>query len=237
MLAGFDDTLVLSEPPPVDELLRARLQWRDVSDERWAITLRALVSAMTQRRTGAERRCFVKLDAWHVLAMPLIRRAFPDVPWIFVHRHPVEVMVSHQRQMSAQMMPGGLPPALFGVDAAELRDITSEEYTARVLAAICDGARAHLGDGGLAVAYADLPDATWTSIAAHFGLDLTTHDVETMRRAAGMDAKRPERPYSDDSASKRDRAGAATRQAADRWAMSSWRQLDPGRVETLAGRS
>jgi hypothetical protein len=246
MLAASDQNVVLSEPPPIDQLLRARLHTRGVPDTQWATWLRALIAVMARPRLGIERRCFVKFDAWHILDLPLIRSAFPDVPWIFLHRHPVEVMVSHQREMGAQMMPGAFPPAVFGVDVRDLTTMSAEEYAARVLAAICDGALAHLHDGGLAVGHADLPVAMWTSIAEHFALRVSAPEVEAMRRAGGEDAKRPGQRYDDDTAAKRSLASAATRDAAERWAVPRWSRLeamrtaapaDPDRVEMLTGRS
>ena len=56
--------------------------------------LRGVVSALGQPRLGTEKHLFIKFDAWKVLDLPLIRRAFPAVPWIFLYRDPVEVLTS-----------------------------------------------------------------------------------------------------------------------------------------------
>ena len=45
-----------------------------------------------------------------------VRRAFPDVPWVFLFREPVQVLASHLRQRGAHMVPGAIDPALFGLD-------------------------------------------------------------------------------------------------------------------------
>ena len=37
----------------------------------------------------------MKFSSWNVLYLPLVRAAFPVVPWVFVYRHPVEVMVAN----------------------------------------------------------------------------------------------------------------------------------------------
>jgi hypothetical protein len=53
-----------------------------------------MVAALGQARAG-ETRLFLKLDCWHMRDLPLFRRAFPNTPWVFLYRDPVEVLVSH----------------------------------------------------------------------------------------------------------------------------------------------
>ena len=69
---------------------------------------------MTQRVRF--RDYFVKFDSWNTLDLALIRRAFPDVPWIFLYRDPVEVIVSHMRQRGSQMIPGAFEKLMPDVD-------------------------------------------------------------------------------------------------------------------------
>jgi hypothetical protein len=225
LLSRLPENVVLSEPAPIEGLLRAMLRSPDVDGAQWVEWLRALVGAMARPRTGAERRCFVKFDTWEAMALPLIRRAFPEVPWVFLHRDPVEVLVSHERSRGAQMLPGPFPPGLFGIAWGELGDLSVDEYGARVLGACCEAALGHLEDGGLAVAYRDLPEAAWTSIADHFGLRLSARDMERMRDAAGFDAKRPDKAFVTDSAAKRAAASTSLRDAAERWVAPVWSRL------------
>ena len=44
-----------------------------------------------------------------VLDLPLIYRAFPDVPWVFVYRQPVEVLASHAGAPLPEADPGTPP--------------------------------------------------------------------------------------------------------------------------------
>ncbi len=117
MLAALPEHVVLSEAGPLDTVLQLHFREPSVTDEERIGLLRAMMSALGQPRTGRERRLFVKLDSWHTLHLPLIRRAFPGVPWIFLFRNPVEVLVSHRRLRGGQALPGVLPPELFGLRA------------------------------------------------------------------------------------------------------------------------
>jgi hypothetical protein len=121
MLAAQPENVVISEASPVDVVLRSHLRDPGISEEQRILWLRWLLNAFGQRRFGEEKRLFVKFDSWHALFLPLIRRAFPDVPWIFVYREPVEVLLSHGRRRGGQMIPGVLEPGLFGWDAEAVR--------------------------------------------------------------------------------------------------------------------
>ena len=85
---------------------------------------------------GDERHYFVNPDSWHTSALPLFRRAFRGVPWIFVYRDPVEVIVSQLRMPGAQMIPGMLDPGEFGIEFAD-RPQSPEDHCALMLAEIC----------------------------------------------------------------------------------------------------
>ena len=110
MLASMPRNLVLSESPPVDHVLRAPAAEAD--RVRW---LRGLVAALGRPRRGDEQAYVLKLDAWSACSLGIVRRAFPDVPWVFLYREPVQVLASHFRRCGAHMVPGAIDPELFGL--------------------------------------------------------------------------------------------------------------------------
>ncbi len=197
MLAALPEHIVLSEPPPLDAILRA------VEAERRIAWLRAWMSAVGQPRAG-ERELFVKFDAWHVFDLPVIRRAFPDTPWIFLHRNPIEVLVSALRGPGLQFVPG-----------LDMQGMSVVEQRTRVLAAILAAALDHLPAGGKAIDYSRLPAAVCSGgeIAEWFGLDLDDAANEAMRAVTAFHAKTPSLFFAaDDSQSKQDQATAEARQ-------------------------
>lgn len=210
MLAALDDSIVISEAPPIDSALQIG---RDADAAAAAEALRAVVLAFGRRRSARERRYLVKLDCWHTLALSVFRRAFPDVPWLFLYRDPVEVLVSQMRQRGMQTVPQFLPPGFYGIDAAER--MTKEAYCARVLAAVCRAALDHRGlGGGLFLDYRHLPHAVFTAVLPHFGLSCSDAERVRMGQAAQRNAKSPGFAFVGDSQSKQDGASAAVRRAA-----------------------
>ncbi|HUX86481.1 MAG TPA: sulfotransferase, partial [Chloroflexota bacterium] len=197
MLAALPTNLVVSEPEPIDGILRTR-QIPGISDEQRLRWLTAMLSALARPRIG-ERHFFVKFDSWHIFDLALIRKAYPEVPWIFLYREPIEVMMSHRKQMGSQMIPGTLPLDILASNQRSPLDLSLEEYGARVLAAFCEAALAQRDRQGWLVNYQDLPELVWTDLASHFRLPLNSAEIKCMRVAAQTDAKSPPFPFVDDS--------------------------------------
>lgn len=213
MLAADERHLVLSEAPPLDAVVQLAHGRRDASmDERVAL-LRAMVGALGQGPDARRRRYFVKLDSWHTLALPLFRRAFPDTPWLFLYRDPVEVLVSHMRMRGFQTVPGAMGD-LYGIAGGERMAV--ETYVAHVLARICEAALTHRPLGrGLFVNYRELPRAVETRILPHFGIAPDDGMLRAMAMAAQRNAKMPRTAFERDETSKQAEAGPALRSAAE----------------------
>lgn len=216
MLGGLDAAISLSEPGPLDAVVRYAIARPDFPQERHIALMRAMVAALTRPR-GGERRCFVKLDSWHILALPLFRAAFPEVPWIYLFRDPAEVLVSHLRMRGYQTVPDLVPGGLY--DAVEEASSRPETQCASILARYHDAAIDALanGDGGIAVDYAQLPAAFERRIVPHFGLRLSDSERARVTARAARDAKFPDSGFLPDRKIKQQEAGAAVSMAAARY--------------------
>ncbi|HEX3405958.1 MAG TPA: aspartyl beta-hydroxylase [Caulobacteraceae bacterium] len=210
LLAALAETLVVSEAPPIDAVVRLDASAADVDAVGHAELLRAMVGAFGRPRAG-ETRFLLKLDSWHTRALPLFRRAFPRTPWIFLIREPVEVLVSHLRRPGMQA--AGLLPA-GDIGAGWRGEASREANTAAALAAICEGAEQAFGaGGGLVVNYAELPAGLWTRILPHFGVRPSAADLAAMAAAAGRDAKQPASAFTPDAGAKQAAATEEVRTA------------------------
>jgi hypothetical protein len=210
MLAALPEHLVLSEPPPFDGLLRLHL-----SEEQRIHYLRAWISAISPAGNGHDR-LFVKLDAWHTPMLPLLHAAFPDTPWIFLHRDPVEVMVSAQRAPGMHMVPNLLDLPLTGLSSEAAAQMSQTEYGVHILASILRNAVENLKPlGGIAVDYTELPEAVFTRIAPHFRLTLSEEQKQLMREKTAFHAKTPQLYFEPDSQEKQREADADLRQLCD----------------------
>ncbi len=237
MLAASPRNLVISEAAPLDTALQARHVDASLSPEAHRRLVRSMVVALGWPRRGSETRYFLKLDSWHIRAWPLWQSLYPDVPWIFVYRNPVEILVSHQRKAGSQMFPQVVPPRIFGWDAVP-RDLPNDEYQARVLGSMARSAVDALAQwpGGRAVRYDELPDAVPELLQTHFGLTVDAAELDLLRAAGRRDAKAGG-PFAADTAAKQKEATQRLRDLAASWVAPSVAQLDGGPSQPRSAQS
>lgn len=233
MLAAAPANIVVSEAGPIDEILRGHFLNPGVTEEQRVQWLRWMVSVLAWRRHPAEKNVFIKFDSWHVMFLPLIQRAFPGVPWIFLYREPLEVMASANKQLGGQMIPGVLQPALFGWDAAAVGQMQLFEYVARVLARICQTAHTHArASNGKLVNYRQLPISVWPALMDYWQVEFSADETAQMLGAAQLNAKNPFIPFEPDSQAKRDSASTELRALTQQWLDGVYQQLEAQRQAT-----
>lgn len=220
MLAQLDNHVVISEPPPLDALLRSDLP----AVERRA-AIKGLLSAYGQRRLGVEQRLVIKLDAWNIGELPLLRECFPETPWLFLYRDPLEIAVSHLRRPGMHMVPGMIGASVLD---EEFAFSSREDYIARRLGRLlASGLAQCLAFGGLAVNYSELPQAMAGRLATFFALD-----IEQRRQvftAVGQHAKQPSQVFVGDSDDKRREASVLLRERVEHWAREPYEALEKDR--------
>lgn len=213
MLAAVPQNIVLSEPPPIDMILRAKNSV--ITDENRVEWLRWMINAFGQKRSD-EKNLFIKFDSWNTIDLSLIEQAFPEVPWIFLYRNPVEIIVSHIRQRGAQMIPGVINQMLPNLSLDDAVRISPEEYCARVLARIGESALANLpNQNALLVNYEELPEVVTSKIIEHFGVVFSPTEIESMKQATQFNAKTPQLNFVADTDEKRREASEAAQTAAE----------------------
>jgi gluconate kinase len=226
LAAALPGTIAISEAPPIDEILRAR-----ASEAQRVEWLRAILSAHGQPRRGDERHFFVKFDAWHAMDLSLIRRAFPDVPFVFLYRQPAEVIASQMRMPGMQMIPGMLDPSLIGLDLPGVLRLDREEHCARVLALVYAAALTYAETGLVTLMnYRQLPEAASRQLLEWCGLTMTEEIAERLRRVTQFDAKTPSLPFDPADVSSRPAPTARAIEAALRFVTPYYEQLESMRL-------
>ncbi|KFX69308.1 aspartyl beta-hydroxylase [Pseudomonas taeanensis MS-3] len=227
MLARLDSHIVLSEPPPLDQLLRAHYASRLGGAEQNA-AIGAMLSALGQRRDSQASRLVVKLDAWNLYELPLLHRCFPDTPWLSLYRDPLEIAASHLQQPGMHMVPGliGESPLHQADEAPTPREEFIARRLGRLLQAAADLHRQH---GGLLLNYSELPMALGGRLRTMFGLE--AGQIAAALEGSGLNAKRPEQAFAADTQRKRDGASTLLREAVSRWAEAPYRDLEALRLQ------
>jgi hypothetical protein len=194
-LFGLDDaTVVLSEAPLLDEILRLDAP---EADRLFEGALRVLADG---GRPGAAR-CVVKTDCWHLFHAARIRRLYPDAPFILLYRAPAPVLASQQRVRGLHMVPGLLPRAPFNEDY-DPASASLDQYAARVLARHYQAMLelAATDRHSLLVSYDEGFPAAFLRAAHWLGLSPDAGQLSRVRDRCRYHGKRPQEIFGHDTA-------------------------------------
>jgi len=206
-LSALPRIFAASEPFIFQQLLEGPPASPAVTRQR----LRKLAAMLCRGMAAHADRLVIKWPTLVSQHAATLAAAFPEVPMIFLHRDPIEVLESIARaplgnmeRLSATHMLGG--------DVGPFHDPI--ERAARTLGKNCVAAA---GAANLrTLAYERLPDATLTDVACYFGIDVGPAGLQAMRSASLLHSKanpitEPANRFVNDSESKRREASANVR--------------------------
>lgn len=186
-LARCPENAVLNEATALQEGVIEALcdGWRSpIEPGAGAACLRALIGALARRRAPGERRAFFKFMTFHSLYLDVLRAAFPQVPFLFVYREPVEVLVSAAQRPGALLMrvKGGPAAAAWtGLDARTTAEMDDDAYRARLFRRYLEAVATH-GSPISVLDYRDIsPDRLPSILARAFGYQPDPDALAAMR--------------------------------------------------------
>lgn len=175
---------VISEASPVNQLLRSR----DFDPDAKRLLLKGLIHALCGSASGTD--CFFKFTSWNLLYLEHLLALFPDTPWIFVYRDPVDVLQSLQARPPRWAGHTEFFQDLGGQHAGGQRSLEL------VLERFFSAPLPHWNHKARAINYGQLPAAI-VDISEHFSLTLDPTDQARMLRMGQFEAKQTgEVPFS-----------------------------------------
>jgi hypothetical protein len=209
-----------------------------------ATVLQDVIYLMSRTADPLETTVFFKIQSIGSTYLPVFLEAFPDTPYIFVYRDPVQVMVSHFSHgiHNANCVQGQRRPTHLVQEIVAKRpqikvhaqDLDPEDFCAAHLAGITETAVAALTDGpnpnGQAVNYRDMPARLYDEVFPQdWGLDVTPEALERMKTVAGVYSKgrgAAAGSFTGDNAEKEAEATDAMREAAAVFLKDSYDKLE-----------
>jgi len=242
-LIGMNPTQhrVYSEsPPPVTAMRICGEDYSLCSKQQAAAILRDTLYMMSRTNDPKEQRVFFKIQSVGSRHIEVFREAFPDTPWIFVYREPVQVMMSHLkygiRRANCLRSHHNPPPVTQNLIKRHGRDNTAQlspqEFCAAHLATITESAMENLRQTnyGVPVNYASLPAILYETILPHhMGIPTTATEIHNILQVSsqyskGRDDKKAE--WQEDSTEKEKAASREIRQAAKEFMTESFAALE-----------
>jgi len=199
---------------------------------RGAEILRDVMMLMGRSDSEEESQLFFKIQSIGTKAMGLFREAFPDTPWIFIYREPVEVMMSQlehgPNKANCVRQLRDVPDYsidLLAKDGMTVHDLSPVDKCALHLSLLCDEAVRNLEDDlsqkrlGRGVSYQDLAVKLMDDIIPnHFKITLTDENRENIIRVSQNYSKgahtKKKGNWKSDSEEKEKKASPEIREAA-----------------------
>jgi len=229
-------------PPPVYAMLHCCGEhFENCSQEQAAAVLRDTVYLMSRTDDPQEERVFFKFQSITSKAIPTFQMAFPKVPWMYVYRDPVQVMMSHVKDdpkmkkaictRSKKFPPKEIKAIAKRHGRQDVKELTPSEYCAAHLAMLTESAANALDDMAIPVAYDQLPSMMWEKIMPKIlGRALTKIEVGNLENISksyskGGKGKDKKGEFKPDSEQKEQNASEAIREAAKEFLKESFDQL------------
>jgi hypothetical protein len=233
---AISNSIVISEAPPIDKLIARFITdaaGNSVKESLYSVFVRGVVHALAQRRTGNEQHLFIKFAACSFAQLERITRIWPNVPWLFLYRDPIETIVSNLEDV---------PPWLVDEDRRVLASITNstpaavrelglEELCARTIGSLYTTALDLANENSMLLNYKQLSLPVISNVLKFFKISPSADEIETIARASGVYAKDASgaREFVVDSDAKQQLASELVREMSARWANEPYRLLEQKR--------
>jgi hypothetical protein len=190
LLRQIPGCVVVSEPDIVNALLIA--DPAVIDDDTRVRMLRLLIRALGRQRFGDERNYVLKLSSWNIRKLELFNRAFPESRVVWLQRQPAEVMQSllaHSPDWLHWREKPEVAATIFQIPVEEVPTLDPIGFCARALAALLQAAQTATLGMMSTIDYSELPDASWTTVAPHFGMSPGADDIARMHAEARYHSK------------------------------------------------
>ena len=231
---ALKDSIVIAEAPVIDKLITRFFTDAPPGSAKellYLLLLRATVTALGQRLKGNECSYFIKLACTSTLQLRRLRSIWPTVPFLFLFRNPVEILVSNLRSipewMRAEVNPAAAA-AIVGVDEDQVRLLGAEEYCARSLGRFFTAVDENFDSCMKLLNYEQLSFDSLIAILNFFGVEPTVDETDAIRKVSRRYSKdlTSTQVFEDDSLQKRSVASVELCQAAERWAQTPYDRLN-----------
>jgi hypothetical protein len=178
---------------------------------------KGVIEIYGKKRLGCEENMIVKFFSVATYYIPVILKAFPKVPRIYLYRDPVEVLVSNLADPENLSQSWFYDPRLTGQDLQQTIEVnTPLENCAYALAGKSKAFLQTYDENCLIVDYAQIGRPLLEKVIAHFNMSFSQSEVDEMMKATQYNAKVRGERFTADKDRKQRLATPGLREVADR---------------------
>ena len=229
---AVSNSIVLSEANAIDKLIARFITDADnpVKESLYSVFLRGVVHALSQRPSTNARHLFIKFACCSFAQLERIKRIWPNVPWLFLYRDPVETIVSNIKDVPPWLVDNDrrVLAAITNTSAEKVAEMSLEELCARTIGSLYSTAY-NLADGNsMLLNYKQLSVPVIASVLNFFQVSLSSEELETIARTSETYSKEASgtRAFVADADAKQKLASNLVREMSERWAEEPYRLLE-----------
>ena len=229
---AISGAIVLSEANAIDKLIARFITDVDnpIKESLYSVFLRGVVHALAQRRTASARHLFIKFACCSFAQLERVKRIWPNVPWLFLYRDPVETIVSNMKDVPPWLIDNDrrVLASIIGASPAAVAAMSLEELCARTIGSLYSTAFNLANGNSMLLNYKQLSVPVIASLLNFFKISLSTEELERITRTCGVYSKEASgtRVFVDDGKAKQNLASALVLEMSERWANEPYRLLE-----------
>src|SRR5215207_3321000 len=190
---SISNSIVLSEANAIDKLIARFITDADssVKESLYSVFLRGVVHALAQRQTGTEQHLFIKFACCSFAQLERIKRIWPNVPWLFLYRDPVETIVSNLSDVPPWLIDNDrrVLASITGVSPAAVAGMSLEELCARSIGSFYSTAHRLANGNGMLLNYTQLSVPVIAGVLSFFNVSPSPEELERIARTSGVYSK------------------------------------------------
>lgn len=187
------------------------------------------VSALGQRRLGIEENYVIKFGSPITVFQPIIMRAFPDVPCVFLYRDPVEILVSNMANPFQQWL---FESEVTGCNITTMTEVnTVLENCAAALRRTSHAFLDSIPERHLIANYSQFSRALIERVLDFFAMSASPSEIDQMLSAGKGHSHHPGATFEPDTQKKQRSASPKLRAVADKYLGELYHKLESMRVE------
>ena len=217
VLSKLKRHIVIKEAPLVEQVLGVEFE-RLFMAARPAF-FQSLLNIYGHRRLPEHDRFFMKLSSNHVKRLGMIRGLYPDVPWLFLYRNPLETIPTSLDGPAWNVRNKNTPEGSFesALPIEKVRQLSDVDFSVQVEASSFRIVLENTCDDCLFVDYTQLRPEIIPDILRFFNVDVTEEELVEMIEPFGFYSKSDAEsvPFESDSEHKRSKVTDEIRRAID----------------------
>ena len=236
---AVSNSIVLSEANPIDKLIARFITdaaGDKVKESLYSVFVRGVVRALGQRRTGDEQHLFIKFACSSTSQIDRIRCIWPNVPWLFLYRDPVETIVSNLNDIPPWLVDQDrrVLAAITSVSPASVAEMKLEELCARSIGSFYSTAHRLANTNALLLNYTQLSVSEIAGVLKFFNVRPSKEEMDEIAHRSGFYSKEVSgtREFVADAQAKQQGASDLIREMAAAWASEPYRLLEEKRLQS-----